>query len=244
MTGEHLWPNWLSEAWNIPTYEATLRKLGPSIRSADRKWSASAINLEIKPVCEKCNCVTLSTLENRVKNVILPMSYGQAVELSSEDQTCVSAWITRMAILFDFAHPAVEGMYFSNEDRKSFIETLEPFNDSYVWIGVFRANAMRTGLYMNRTIHGETREGTIVATGIVGCLAFQLLSRRWNERPSDGIIYSMMYSINKDWESAVHLIWPSPQTVIQWPIKGSSDLTPEDFNAFADRWGGKSIPLE
>jgi len=244
ITAEHLWPTWLSDAWNLGKYSAVLKRLGEGIGNPiDREWKTDEFDVRTSAVCNPCNSRTLNLLEGRVKDFVLPLSLGRTTHLTRERQMDLSAWITRIAMLTDFSHPNVEGTNFSPTERKSFIDTLMPISDTWVWIGVFQASTREVAVMANRPVpdNSETFEVSISVTGVIGSLAFQFLSRRWNKRPSDAEIDCSMYPIQRDWHPAVHQIWPIIANDVHWPTT-TFDLTINNINAFTDRWGGRSYP--
>jgi hypothetical protein len=242
-TGEHVWPLWFTRTWKIKRgnrpYEAMLRNTGPAMRPLNRKYSSGVVNMEVKPVCRRCNNVRLSSLEGRVKDKILKLWHGESVVLSSQNQIEIAAWVTRIAMLWDFAHFQTQGLYFSPDERKLFVDTLEPPEDSFVWLCVLRPDTMRAGITVIQRAHTEAHEAWIVATGVLGCFAFQFLSRRWNKNLSHAEIDEMMRPIIGGWNAVAEPIWPVPSRELRWPTK-SADLTMETFYSFAERWGGKA----
>jgi hypothetical protein len=243
MTDEHVWPEWLSKEWrtrrgNRP-YTGTIQVHGPNVaRILNLKLSTKTLNRKIGPVCRKCNNNTLSNLETKIMRVIAPMTYGQTTKLSPDDQTNLSAWITRMAMVWDFEYSHSAGPYFSPVERKLFIETLKPSKYSWVWLGFFDSDVLRAAIAVIQNLNRETGEGFIIATGILGRLAFQFLSRRWNKPPSDDDVAIMMHPIVDRWARATQAIWPALGTETSWPAV-EENLSLQSIRLFAERWGGR-----
>jgi hypothetical protein len=204
----------------------------------NRKYASKVINLEMKPVCRKCNNVRLGALESRAKETILRLRRGEHTILSKQNQIDLGAWITRIAILMSIASRHAFGTYFSSNERRLFMETLEPPKDSHIWLCALRPDVMRASISLIEQADSKAPERMLVATGVLGCFAFQFLARMWNKNVSAAEIDRMRHPITEDWEAIAQPIWPEPVEELKWPAK-EADLTMETFYLFAARWGGK-----
>src|SRR5437667_8304413 len=171
ITAEHFWPKWISRAWRVPKYVGTLHVEGRVERPVDIRWSSkSVINTVLRAVCKRCNNERLNVLEGRVKDIITPLTHGQELQMSRQNQRDIAAWVTRLVMLYEFAHSHTHGHYFQPDDRRLFIDTLAPLRDTWVWLGVFRGKIGTGALLTNIHIPKDSRgtEGIMVGTGIMG----------------------------------------------------------------------------
>src|SRR5882724_10193204 len=91
LTDEHVFPDWLSKAWKIHVYEARLWTSEHHQNPISVKYSTHSINSKVNAACHHCNHDILGALESRVKPLILPMTSGKQVELTTTNQIDIAA---------------------------------------------------------------------------------------------------------------------------------------------------------
>lgn len=99
-SNEHLFPAWLNAEFPNPDSERRLvtRQVGDNVH----EWFAwETAYLQIKAVCKTCNETWMSAIEGRTKPILLPMIYGQKVNLSMTDQLELATWATLKAMVYD-----------------------------------------------------------------------------------------------------------------------------------------------
>ena len=104
---EAVFPNWLATALGGqgPFYTTESTQLrGQEVTSRERK-TGSLANLKLKDVCHSCNTGWMSRLENRSKDLLLPMIGDQSLRLSIPEQRHLAAWCQRKALTLDAWYP-------------------------------------------------------------------------------------------------------------------------------------------
>src|SRR5215471_18081397 len=88
ITREDIWPKWISKhhqrhGVGAQGYKARRRRLDEGLREFDTK----EIDLKVRVVCKKCNNNWLSSLEDDVKPLAIPLMLGEESDLMPESQT-------------------------------------------------------------------------------------------------------------------------------------------------------------
>ena len=106
---EDVFPQWISRALNgaavveSPTFSwRVLRTEGDSTRAVGSPGSAPLIRVTARCVCEPCNNVWMSQLEEAAKPFVEPMVFGRSVQLSTADQTTVAFWVAKTAAALEY----------------------------------------------------------------------------------------------------------------------------------------------
>jgi hypothetical protein len=139
LTAEHLFADWIS--WSFwPQRRPRQHCCGnrQPLTGTERRWRTASLEVKTPQVCDRCNNVTLSGLENeRIKPLLEPMMLNlRPTVLTPDQQQAFAAWIVSRMIVFHHMHDP-EPHFFTAAQRKQFIETLEPPEAVQVWIGAF-----------------------------------------------------------------------------------------------------------
>lgn len=245
-TKEHIWPRWLSKELGFKEYlfRRSIRDvLGYRLlRARDKTRKTIGFGATV-PLCYNCNSSVLGAFENKfAKPTLTPLVLGKPTLLDQTQQTIIATWVTKIAILVSMMDPEHDVMAFTDEERTSFINTVMPLPNTWVWIGEFTApdglpRDITLSHYQLISPNNETPKLN-VTTNTLGCFMFQFLAARWDE-PSpilEGRQRWHVRRLNKVWGPVSRQIWPIREESVQWPPE--QVLLDEVFPAFADRWGG------
>ena len=142
MTSEHLFGDWISRAFQAEgKHEHRHRLWHQNLAGKRSEWRSASIDHKARLLCPRCNNEWSSELENEgVKPLIEPMMLrGRRTVLRLNDQLALSAWITKTMIFYnhmwDSANP--ENLFYSDEQRYRFRDTLEPPDGEMIWLARF-----------------------------------------------------------------------------------------------------------
>ena len=122
LSREHIWPTWLNDV--LPGtggfhFVRETEQIDPKPQGA---WGAETLNMVVRHVCVECNTGWLSVLEELARPILSPMIRGQPTFLYDTHQETVAKWITKMALIFQFAQGEPRTA-FSQEDRLAFYDS-------------------------------------------------------------------------------------------------------------------------
>ena len=236
ITREDIWPLWLGE--HLKTKRLKLEIARRRRKYAATAWPTNKIELAAKVVCKKCNNEDLSDLENKhAKPALLPLIDGEPTALSLERQAAIAAWLTKIAMVYEFTGGPMR-QFFSQQDREHFIRSMSPPPTTWVWlasVGPGYGTALsQHALYPRNTPQRQLLRipppQVQILSGVMGHLAFQLLTRRGFEF----LRTVRMRRITDPWLTKTLLIYPSKRVVV-WPP--SHALEDNALKPFSDRWG-------
>lgn len=105
---------------------------GEQGKEFDQWWSHHEADLVVKSVCKKCNESWMDRLDKDAERLTTPIARGERTELATHaDQALLLAWITKLALLFDYKQsrstvPA--------EIPRRFKEVRKPPPHAWVWL--------------------------------------------------------------------------------------------------------------
>ena len=237
ITEEHIWPKWISKVLRqagITKYDVFSSRHSPTKLLSQKTRRSNILDLTAKVICTKCNHEILGELENDfAKPILKPMIQGNTTRLSVVDLAVLSAWIMKMAMVYEFTDSRAK--FFSQVEREHFLEVLEPVPNTWIWLG--QNGSRHIAGAVQHTLFAETTPGYTahihVLTCVIGRVAFQLLTRgRHMTSPA-----ATMVPILDHWRPATVLMFPSSDSV-QWPPP--QYLADDSLKPFADRWGGRT----
>jgi hypothetical protein len=101
MTGEHLWSEWmhpylpkLEDPKKEEFYRIVRGKFGPTETVRKRSQQGHTYTKTIRAVCRLCNTGWMSSVEEPVKPVLIPVLQGQRFKLPRTAQHRLATWIT------------------------------------------------------------------------------------------------------------------------------------------------------
>lgn len=235
LTREHIWPNWLVEAFkrlhpNQPGYSVRQWRRGERIGS----FSAD-LEHKARVVCKTCNGGWMSALEAAAKPELSPFVHVSELkmQLSVEAQVILTAWTTLRAMVFESLLP-VDQRFFTQSDREQFkamIQDPDPFElptKEYVWL-VMLGGAEKNARLNVTTRPRDNEHQTIdihLANISIGQAYLQLLAWR------HGVIEE--YLPRAPHHEVATQIWPSPTVDLLWPPNYHLDV--ENWVDFAERF--------
>lgn len=221
LTTEHVWPDWIgrlffgySKDGRAPL--APHRASTSLPRESDREWTAPSFDTKVRVVCTECNNGWMSDLEVAAKPILVRMLTGKRVVLDDASQAVVSQWVVKTAMMFQHTTPRRP---IPDHHFRYLYDHRRPPPSSQVWIAARTAEdgGIVSGLQSARLKlkpdgpNTEANSAYLVTIGIaafVGQLFGHDLPRLDFRRSHKGIF-----------TSAVEQIWPTVETVVEWPPK-------------------------
>jgi hypothetical protein len=188
LTCEHVIPKWARRSYGIQgpvTVDAREEGLGQRRRAG----SMQALNITLDDaICEDCNSVWLSRLEQAVKPILAPMAVSaRPVTLSPASQELLATWAVKTVLLLELAfrqmYPAsrpVEGYEASQPEFAWLRARSEPPPRSLVWLGCWDCQQATPVRYAPSSAPLPTPDGSKIeghfATFTLGYAAFQVFT--------------------------------------------------------------------
>jgi hypothetical protein len=106
MSGEHLWPHWMSpfipkgaQDRHLETWES-FDGTRPTNREA-RERSGHITTKKLRRVCKDCNNGWMNHIDDDAKSSLLPMMFGNPIGLDRDGQRRVAEFVALKAFVFD-----------------------------------------------------------------------------------------------------------------------------------------------
>jgi hypothetical protein len=148
LSREHVWSEWThnfirkSGSMNM---KATIKR--PK-RGQPHKEEADIITLQLRVVCKKhCNSGWMNLLENRVRNILIPLMTNAPIALNRYNQEILATWIATKMMVAEFIAP--EDTLFSSLDRSLVMGRRTPPEIMGIFIGQYKGDR-RHNMYMRR----------------------------------------------------------------------------------------------
>ena len=205
LTDEDVIPKWALRAFDVQApVTIQIREEGGSSQEIGKRRNLKLV-LE-GGLCQQCNNVRLSQLENKVKPILAPMAVEcSPTSLDANSQSRLATWAVKTAFLVELAprqqHPGarpVEGYAASHPEMAWLLAKLEPPPRSLVWLGCWDCQRESPFRYGPSAAPLVTADGMPVAghfaTFTLGFVAFQVFTvdfvaadkhgaGQWNLRP-------------------------------------------------------------
>ena len=216
LSKEHLVPVWISKAiskWT-PTGANREYRTSKSLWTGQRRDTTSSREFSQKArcVCEACNNVWMSQVEEAAKPFLEPMIWGEEIELDPDAQRAIALWAALHAVVWERAHPPI-GTTLPPEWLAHLHQTRSLPASWRVWLGGFTGRPdfaystvqIRDPIAMPRRederpsgVHGS------VTTIILGELVIKVLAvdRQPFRDPADEALLS---------------VWPPTEPAFMWP---------------------------
>ncbi len=224
MTGEHVFPQWISRAFApyFPYYKAVRTFGGVS----QRPRYPSKLDAQAREVCgPNCNSGWMSRLEERMQPLLTPLMLGEDHRLLSiEDQRLIAVWATKTALMISLigqkSGPG-EVHRVSDEHYRRFYERREPLG--LVFLAAYEGP---TPTWFGQSDFWVRKDNPALAEGYclttqIGCLVFQIINGHGLQdadiRPDVG----SRGNVIKIWPSTGMKRWP--------PLFALNEATLESF---------------
>jgi hypothetical protein len=229
---EHLWPKWIHERIDFGTLKM------------DRHGKDQVIirnpEITVKSVCGICNNSWMSDLEAANIPVIGSLLNDIAITLDREQQTSVSQWVIKTAMMLDSTRPKSGGPRFYQKNQCiQMRENLKIPAKTRIWIGRIETKHL-LGLGTDfRTLRPDTLEPHInstIATLVAGHFVAQAITQRTYPKFANTEMPELQPK-ESDWDSFLIRIWPVGRDWIMWPPKTSfTNGGPSGIAYLLDRW--------
>ncbi len=241
MTGEHIWPAWLSKL--LPKTRYRNERVDGEAKST---WTTTKLDQTANVVCKRCNETWMSELESHAKSLLADVIInGKRTTFGYDDLKFLAAYAFEKSVIANYQTLSILGEPISTRaQRERFRTSLELPPDIRIWVSSFQGHARYSGRsnprYARTTADPPPFNDLDIYTHtyVVGHLVFQVLAYRFNS------IFNRALKIElpkqaEVWSQACQQIWPIETETINWPAKY---LGPRAIELFVDRWFGK-IPV-
>mgnify|MGYP006877780817 CR=1 FL=1 len=178
-------------------------------------------------------------LGRRPKPILSPMIVGDSISLTLPQRERIATWLTKCAMMHE---SIVHGeTFYDGLDRRHFFNTVSPLQATSVWIGKYTGTIARH-IVDYRLLHRQERpDGSvqiIVLTMVIGMLALQLTSAKWNTSVPQIDLPTFILPTTKD---LLFQVWPATFIEVQWPPPISFDDAKNRIKYLVVRFGGKEL---
>jgi hypothetical protein len=247
LSREHIWANWLRGhvPRDMTSYtQSFLTHTETDVRGSRKKVSGDPRGRKLRVVCRPCNNNWMSQLQERSKDVLLPLIEGKNTKLRKTHQELLASWATMFTMVAEQLNP--ERAVIPKEDRFAFKNSEKPLTNWKIWIGKYnRGNWPGHFVHNILPVYLEedvahtppellTKSNTQESTFVVGKLLFYTFSSTlphvtstWTPDPTREYLFQ---------------IWPSEQAIARWPLPALDDeLADIVANRFWNRFAGPRL---
>ncbi len=151
LTKEHIWPQWSYKY--VPKSTNTNHLRGVTVSSPStlqlnngskvKRHNGAVNTIQIRVVCKsRCNNGWMSTLEESVKPILVPLMLGQSNILDPKQQQILAAWYTLKVMVAEFSAP--DDVASSQAERDLLMSMQQPPPGWQVWIARQQSPNWRT----------------------------------------------------------------------------------------------------
>jgi hypothetical protein len=245
LTGEHVFADWLAPylpkiGHSGHTASKTVRILdGASLKIESNRHllrdgvlhrKGPARKQTLKIVCNSCNNVWMSRLQEQVKPILLPMLEGRWPNaISVWERRILAAWAAMFTMVIEFADLDTQVTPFAGRERLRL--TLEPPERWYVWIGLHTGVLWTLGfnhfawsrpkfvwpgqLEPLPAAIAAAEKKEVQSTGwVLGPIFFQTISARVPGYTVDELAFAKKHGLRVVWPSGDNLPIERPVTVM------------------------------
>jgi hypothetical protein len=227
---EHLWAAWIHERKDFGPLKVTIGNSPQEIRDDPEQ--------RIDTVCAKCNNGWMSAIENKNKPVIACMFEDLTIPLDCQQQTLLSNWAVKTAMVLDsMKNTESNPRFYLKFDYVTFRERRIIPNRVCVWIGRYSVSGLGAyGTDVAIAFPDQAKIGIGTATTIVtGHLAVQVFAMRLKPEHSQNKLEIQPKA--GDWDNMLVPIWPIARESVTWPPKVTFTTSGErSLAALMDRW--------
>ena len=228
ISGEHVWPKWIRSLF--PGGELGVHYLRHT--GTNRKWPVRRpddTGPQLNDVCSICNEGWMSALENRVKPVLAPIvQSGSLTELPQEAVQAIASWCCLRAMVYD----RINDKHFSLDQLRDFQDSNAAVPvQTKIWLSAYAKPEPAVAAFVDYRVFYDFPEPSdrkapegYAMTGLVGFLAFQLLTVRFDQSINIPVPLH-----DGPWNETAIQIWPNPKAMVWPPEMGFNSDTILDF---------------
>lgn len=232
---EHAWPLWLLESiGGFDSQSATEAQF--AAKGEEVSWIGPEVTVGC--VCQTCNNGWMSNLEVEAKPVLASSINDLALSLSPADQTTLSRWSMKTAMVFETI--SGKNCYSPDEQQELRSSGALPV-ETFVWLGRYAQSNILCS--EGRHLHENTsnkptpfREG-YVTTLLIRRLVIQVLILR--RKPEFQEILAKLHIKAGPWDKNLIQIWPIGNRNLRWPPPLSFSNDTIDFPTLSGRFVSK-----
>jgi hypothetical protein len=227
---EHIFPDWILKLHGSD--RPFRQKLG---RGETRTFTG---DLTVRGVCNTCNLGWMSTLETAVSPFTTQMTFGETINLTELQQTQLSVWAAKMAMVLGGTRPANAERFYTSQNGKTLASGVSLPPLTRVWLGKLSASGIDSTssyLFFDGDVVSERPDGC-VNTITVGSLVFQVVTFRHEDEANR--LEMRVDCKNGDWDNLLVSIWPPAVHPVIWPPNRilSLDQSEGFLWSVKDRW--------
>ncbi len=214
---EHAWPAWVLEWVGSGQPSTIVLQLG---QAPEKVFSNS--ELTVKYVCKGCNNTWMSDLETRAMLILKPLIIDFTIPLDRAQQSIVSAWCVKTAMVFECTNPN-KGWFYTPQERGTLASSSTIPHNTSIWMG---RSGQSGGLFVqNRRMSNPVLgRGHILSEGFVstfglGRFVLQVLTVRLREQYER--VRVQLPASPGPWAASLAQIWPIRNPTSVWPPQAS-----------------------
>lgn len=231
LTGEDALPKWIARELLPPDSVFRISLYGGAGGSLEleEEWRSALMGHPTECVCATCNNRWMSTMEQKIKPVILPMFTGTKVSLDKNTQKKIAAWATKTAYMLSYSESLQQPVH--ADWRQLMYVKREPPPTARVWLATYAGDVM-PAQYDTKEVHLQPEHG--------------LITRDW---PGNLVTFSIMHLAFQVWipgtpdrqypeyrllpgvEPYIRQIWPVVDRAVTWPTKAAFET--QGFKRFS-----------
>jgi hypothetical protein len=234
---EHLWAAWIHRRKDFGPLRVTIAKSPQEIRNDPEQ--------KINTVCGKCNNEWMSVLEQKNLPLISCLLQDVATPLDVEQQTSLSAWAVKTAMVLDsIKNQTASPLFYEKAECVNMRVSRAIPDRTRIWIGRLSVSSLGAyGTDLSIVSPDSVKLGVGMATTIVvGHLAVQVLAMHiYPEHVAKNV--SDIQPKPGNWESMLVPIWPIGRHSVMWPPQTTFTTSGQSSIArLMDRWRiGKAV---
>ncbi len=229
MTKEHVLPNWLRAIFpRLPTDTHTFGSInmvniptaGPVPLPTRKQGQGQAGSKKVKVVCKACNIGWLSAMEEATKPILERLVYGMPGTLTVAEQRLLATWVAKTIMVAEFLEP--KQIAISQSEREDFRLKREPGKHWQIWAAFYTGEKWMMGGIFHHGVglhrppvpaRARLNNTQYSVVGLGRLLAICLSSEAdW-----------LTFGLHKEFEVAVHRLWPPTGRDAAWPPQWSID---------------------
>ena len=228
---EHVWPDWFLKTLAV-------RKPVRSVLPSGRVFELTG-DWTIRCVCRVCNNGWMSQLKAKVKPVLALLSADISIPLSETEQTDLSVWALKTAMVVEGVKPRQMSRFFGSAARRAVREHYKIGAGTHVWLGRYLAFGLFAAA--SQIQYGfpplEEEGWANITTLVIGHLALQVLALDF-PTANDTRTFNIPLRTGP-WSETLFAIAPVSRRAI-WPPPQSFGNDPDRYPiaSLRDRWRG------
>jgi hypothetical protein len=223
LSREHLLPGWLKGVFPDVDLVTHYRVIGRSEHDR-REWDARPFRERVRVVCQRCNNVWMSQLEDAVKPIMIPMLKHVPCVIDRRAQELLATWALKTCLVFQAsqtgAPPIAPRIHYTHVAREH-----TPPSQVSIWLtSHYRARFDGiNSVYVQRPLGLRSSDARFAPKDDVAYLCFLAVS--WVGFVIGGHAYATDSHIVYDGQlgDALLQVWPVGPDPIHWPPRTMMD---------------------